>query len=138
MSVPEGGIRGAAARLSAAAIALLRTRIELASVEFAEERERLKAAFALLAVAAVAFGLAAIVVTFGVIAWFWDSHRYEAIIVVALLYAIVGAAALWRHASLRKASPTPFAATTVALRRDVEWLRGEARSGRGGEPPATT
>jgi uncharacterized membrane protein YqjE len=134
MSVPEGGIRGAAARLCAAAIALLRTRVELASVEFAEERERLKAAFALLAVAAVAFGLVAIVVTFGIIAWFWDSYRYEAIVVVALLYAIVGAAALWRHASLRRTAPTPFAATTAALHRDIEQLRGDAR----GEPPATT
>jgi uncharacterized membrane protein YqjE len=138
MSVPEGGIRRAAARLSAAAIALLRTRIELASVEFAEERGRLKVAFALLAVAAVAFGLVAIVVTFGIIAWFWDSYRYEAVVVVALLYAIVGAAALWRHASLSRTAPIPFAATTAALHRDIERLRGEARSERGDDPPATT
>jgi len=131
MSVPEGGVRFVATRLSASAVSLLRTRIELASVEFAEERERLKASIGLVAVAVVAFAFAAVVVTFGIIAYFWDSYRYETIIVVALLYAFVGAAALWRQASLRKAAPTPFAASIDALRKDAEWLQHH----RDGEPP---
>ncbi len=132
MSVPEGGVGKFATRLSASAVSLLRTRIELASVEFAEERERLKASLGFIAVAAVAFGFAAIVVTFGVIAWFWDSYRYEAIVVVALLYAVIGVAALMRQSALRKAAPTPFATSIDALRKDVEWLR----SHRDGDPPA--
>ncbi|MHB8493880.1 MAG: phage holin family protein [Casimicrobiaceae bacterium] len=132
MPVPEGGVRFVATRLSASAISLLRTRIELASVEFAEERERLKATIGLVAVAVVAFAFATVVVTFGVIAYFWDSYRYETIVIVALLYAIVGVAALWRQAYLRKAAPTPFAASIDALRKDVEWLRHH----RDGEPPA--
>jgi uncharacterized membrane protein YqjE len=132
MSVPEGGVGKFATRLSASAVSLLRTRIELASVEFAEERERLKASIGLIAVAAIAFGFAAIVVTFGVIAWFWDSYRYQAIVVVALLYAVVGVAALMRQSALRKAAPTPFATSIEALRKDVEWLRDP----RDGDPPA--
>ena len=123
MSVPEGGVRNVALRLSASALALLRTRAELASIEFAEERERLKASIALIAVAVTAFGFAAVVVTFGVIAWFWDSYRYQAIVVVALLYAIVGVIALRRQSALRKAAPTPFGSSIDALRKDVEWLR---------------
>ncbi len=39
---PAGGLRQALARAGAAAFELLRTRVELASVEFAEERERAK------------------------------------------------------------------------------------------------
>ncbi|HMA30418.1 MAG TPA: phage holin family protein [Casimicrobiaceae bacterium] len=132
MSVLEGGVGKFAARLSASVVSLLRTRIELASVEFAEERERLKASVGLIAVAAVAFGFAAIVATFGIIAWFWDSHRYEAIVVVALVYAVVGIAALMRQSALRRAAPAPFAASLDALRKDVEWLR----SHRDGDPPA--
>ncbi|MGA8033788.1 MAG: phage holin family protein [Casimicrobiaceae bacterium] len=132
MSVPEGGVGKFATRLSASAVSLVRTRIELASVEFAEERERLKASIGLIAVAAVAFGFAAIVVTFGVIAWFWDSYRYEAIVVVALVYAVVGVAALMRQSALRKAAPTPFATSIDALRKDVEWLRRH----HDGDPPA--
>ena len=123
MSGPESGVGNAATRLSASAVALLRTRVELASVEFAEERERLKASIGLIAVAVVAFGFAAIVVTFGIIAWFWDSHRYETIAIVALVYALVGVAALWRQASMRKTAPTPFAGSIDALRKDAEWLR---------------
>lgn len=132
MSVPEGGVGKFATRLSASAVSLLRTRIELASVEFAEERERLKASIGLIAVAAIAFAFAAIVATFGVIAWFWDSHRYEAIVVVALLYAVVGVAAFRRQSALRKAAPMPFAASIDALRKDVEWLRRD----HDGDPPA--
>jgi uncharacterized membrane protein YqjE len=132
MSVPEGGVGKFATRLSASAVSLLRTRIELASVEFAEERERLKASIGLIAVAAIAFGFAAIVVTFGVIAWFWDSYRYQAIVVVALLYAVVGVAALMRQSALRKAAPTPFATSIEALRKDVEWLHRH----HDGDPPA--
>jgi uncharacterized membrane protein YqjE len=131
MSVPEGGVTNVALRLSASAVSLLRTRVELASVEVAEERERLKASIGLIAVAIVAFGFAAVVVTFGVIAWFWDSYRYETIVVVALLYAIVGVAALRRQSALRKAAPTPFAASIDALRKDVEWLRRHHE----GDPP---
>jgi uncharacterized membrane protein YqjE len=132
MSVPEDGVGKFATRLSASAVSLLRTRIELASVEFAEERERLKASIGLIAVAAIAFGFAAIVVTFGVIAWFWDTYRYEAIVVVALLYALVGVVALMRQSALRKAAPTPFATSIDALRKDVEWLRRH----HDGDPPA--
>jgi uncharacterized membrane protein YqjE len=131
MSVPEGGVAGTATRLSASAVSLLRTRIELASVEFAEERERLKMSIGLVAVAIVAFGFAAIVVTFGVIAWFWDSYRYETIAAVALVYAIVGVVALRRQSFLRKAAPTPFSASIDALRKDAEWLRHH----RDGDPP---
>lgn len=123
MSVPEGGVRNVALRLSASALALLRTRVELASVEFAEERERLKVSIALIAIAIIAFGFAAAVVTFGVVVWFWDSYRFQAIAVVALLYAIVGVVALRRQSALRKAAPTPFASSLDALRKDVEWLR---------------
>jgi uncharacterized membrane protein YqjE len=133
MSVPDDGVGKVASRLSASAVSLLRTRVELASVEFAEERERLKASIGLIAIAAIAFGFAAIVVTFGVIAWFWDSYRYEAIVVVALLYAVVGVVALMRQSALRKAAPTPFASSIDALRKDVEWLRrhhdGDPRAG---------
>ncbi|HSQ80779.1 MAG TPA: phage holin family protein [Casimicrobiaceae bacterium] len=134
MSVPEGGIKDVALRLSASAVSLLRTRVELASVELAEERERLKASIALIAVAILAFGFAAVVATFGVIAWFWDSYRYAAIVIVALLYAIVGIAALRRQSALRKAAPTPFTASIDALRKDVEWLRSHHQ---GDRPPGS-
>lgn len=123
MSGEDGGVRDAAMRVGASALALLHTRIELASVEYALERERVKASLELIAVAAVAFALTAMVVTLGIIAWFWDDHRYAAIVIVALAYALAGIAALIAHRRLRRRGTAPFSATTDALRRDAEWLR---------------
>lgn len=123
MSGEDGGVRSAAMRVGASALAVLRTRLELASVELAQERERAKISFALIAAAAVAFALLAVVVTFGIIAWFWDDHRYAAIVIVALAYALAGVAALVVHRRIRREAPAPFGATAEALRRDVEWLR---------------
>src|SRR6185437_6802696 len=94
MSGEDGGIRDAAIRVVASSLALLRTRLELVSVEFAQERERLKSSIVLLAVAAVAFALTAMVVTLGVIAWFWDDHRYAAVAIIAVIYALAGIVAL--------------------------------------------
>ena len=123
MSGEDGGIRDAAIRVGASALALLRTRIELLSVEFAQERERIKSSVVLLAAAAVAFALTAMVVTLGIIAWFWDDHRYAAIVTVAIVYALAGVAAIVAHRRIRREAPTPFGASTEALRRDAEWLR---------------
>ncbi|MBS0326438.1 MAG: phage holin family protein [Proteobacteria bacterium] len=122
MSGEDGGIRDAASRVGASALALVRTRLELASVEFAQERERIKSSIVLIAAAAVAFALTAMVVTLGVIAWFWDDHRYAAIAIVAIVYAAAGIAALAAQRRVRREGAVPFAATAEALRRDAEWL----------------
>ena len=136
MSGEDGGIRDAAIRVVASSLALLRTRLELVSVEFAQERERLKSSIVLLAVAAVAFALTAMVVTLGVIAWFWDDHRYAAIAIIAVIYALAGIVALVAHRRLRREAPVPFGATTDALRRDVEWLRARhPHAHAAGSPP---
>jgi uncharacterized membrane protein YqjE len=52
-SRPQGGVVGAMAQLGASALAILRTRLELASVEFAEARERIKEMVLLAAVGTV-------------------------------------------------------------------------------------
>ncbi|HEX7329260.1 MAG TPA: phage holin family protein [Casimicrobiaceae bacterium] len=127
MSVEDGGIRDAAIRVGASALALLRTRIELLAVEFAQERERIILSVVLIAVASAAFALTAMVVTLGIIAWFWDEHRFLAIVIVAIVYAAAGIAALVAHRRIRRDTPTPFGASTEALRRDVEWLRARHR-----------
>jgi len=116
-----------ASRLGAHAVGLVGTRVELAGVELAEARERLVASLLLVA-AAFGCGLIALMVaTFGVIAWFWDTSRITAIVVIALVY-VAAAALLWqRYHALRLSAPPIFAATVDALRRDVDALRGAPR-----------
>ena len=114
----------AASRLGAHAVGLVGTRVELAGVELAEARERLVASLLLLAAAFGCALMALMVATFGVIAWFWDTSRITAIVVVALVY-VAAAALLWRrHRALDQAAPPIFGATVDALRRDVDALRG--------------
>jgi uncharacterized membrane protein YqjE len=128
-----GGISGALTRLSAALVSLVHTRAALASVEFAEERERAVARLVLLVVAAVAFGFAALFASALVAVWFWDTYRLAAIAGVMLFWAAVGAIAMLRLGQRRRSAPRAFAATLAELERDRAWLEARAARLRDGE-----
>jgi len=119
---PAAGLRGALAQLGASSAAFVRTRLELAALEFAEERERAERKLFLLAVAIVAFAFALLAASAFVVVWFWDTHRLPAIAAVAVFYLAVGAVAAWRVSIGRGSEPRPFAATLAELERDREWL----------------
>lgn len=122
--VPEApSLQVAGLAFLARVLGLAGSRVELAGVELAETRERLVTSLVLVAAAFACATLAMLVATLGVVAWFWDSYRYAAIVVMALAYA--GAAlALWRrHIHLRDTAPALLAATAEALRRDAHCLR---------------
>src|SRR6185436_20176682 len=72
---PRPPLRSALARLSDSALALLRTRGELAAVEYAEERERLKRSAVTLAVALLMLAFALGGVGLWVVVYFWDTGR---------------------------------------------------------------
>jgi uncharacterized membrane protein YqjE len=116
----------AAANVGARALGLLQTRIELASVELAEARIRIVRSLLLAGAALGCALLALMLVTLGIVAWYWDTSRFTAIMVLALVYA--GAAALlWqRYGAIGRAAPELFAATLAALRADADQLRGHA------------
>lgn len=115
----------AAANVGARAIGLVGTRLELAGVELAEARVRLVESLLLLG-AALGFALLTlIVVTFGIVAWFWDDGRFIAITVLAVVYAAV-AGVLWlRFRTLGRTAPALFDSTVAALRADSAALRGK-------------
>jgi uncharacterized membrane protein YqjE len=119
---PAAGLRGALAQLGASSAAFVRTRLELAAVEFAEERQRAQRKMLLLAVAIVAFAFALLAASAYVVVCFWDTHRLPAIAGIAIFYAVIGAIAAWRVAVGRGNEPRPFAATLAELERDREWL----------------
>lgn len=116
------GLRGALARLGAALLGLVHTRLELAAVELAEERARITAHLVLVLVAVFCFMAALFAVSALVVVWFWDTQRIAALCGVAVAYVVIGLAALWRLSLRRKSDAPPFAATRAELERDRAWV----------------
>jgi len=120
---PQGGVMGAMAQLGASAVAMLRTRLELAGVEFAEARELIKQ-MVLLAVVGTVLGLFALLfASLFVIAFFWDDYRLEAVGGVTLFYVAIAALIFARLRKISREAPPPFAATLEELEHDAAALR---------------
>jgi uncharacterized membrane protein YqjE len=122
-SRPQGGVMGAMAQLGASALAILRTRLELASVEFAEARERIKEMVLLAAVGTVLGLFALLFASLFVIAWFWDDYRLEAVGGVTLFYVAITVLIFARLRKISRDAPAPFAATLEELENDAAALR---------------
>lgn len=111
-------LRGALARMANALLGLARTRLELATLEYTEERRRVTQHLALLLAGVGCLLFAAFFVAAGVIVYFWDSYRFTAVIGVIVFFAAIGAALLWRRVELSRMSPAPFASTLAELEKD--------------------
>ena len=118
----QGGLQDALSRLSAAAVALVRTRAEIAALDFDEAGARAKSRVALLVVGLLCLAVAALAATAFVIVCFWDTNRLMAIGVVTIAYTLGGVLALWRFGVRQRTDPKPFAATIAELERDVQWM----------------
>jgi uncharacterized membrane protein YqjE len=122
-SRPQGGAMGAMAQLGASALAMLRTRIELACVEFVEAREHIRD-MVLLAVIGVVLGLFALLfASLFVIAYFWDSYRLAAVGGVTVFYVVIAVLVFARLRAISRDAPPPFAATLEELENDAAALR---------------
>lgn len=123
------GLRGALARAGAAVVELVRTRIELASLEFVEQREHAKKNVVLAVIAGVFLAFAVLSASALVVLVFWDTHRVVAVAGVTAFHALVGIVALMRLRASQRAAPPPFAATLAELERDRQWLAAGLRDG---------
>lgn len=121
---PEGGLKGALARLGASLAGALHTRAELASVELVIERERLLLRLALVVGGVVALAFAMLFAGAFVIVLFWDSHRLRAIAGVALVHAIAGAVLVGKARAIGRDGHMPFAGTLAELDKDRARLSG--------------
>ena len=124
-NAPAGGLRHALARAGGSLLGLVRTRLELASVEYQEAREHAITRLVLVAVVVTAFAFALLMASLLVVVLFWDTHRIAALAAVTLGYVVIGVGAWWRLGVESRAAPAPFAATLAELERDGQWL-GEA------------
>ena len=104
-------------------VELLKTRLDLFSVELQEERERIQQILVLAVAALVCLVFGVLLVTLFVVVVFWDTE-YRLVVLggFALLYLASGVAAglIARHKSRSK--PRIFSATLNELTKDVNRL----------------
>lgn len=115
------GLGDALSAFAATAVAMLRTRLELATVEFEEQRERIKIMLLLVVIASLFACFALIALSALVVVLLWDSYRLAALLGVTVIYIVIAGIAL--YALKQTAAPRPFAATLHELERDAEALR---------------
>lgn len=119
---PAASLAAALSGIAATLVALVRTRLELGTVEFEEEREHLKAMLGLVVVATVFACFALVALSTLIVVWLWDSHPLAALSGVAIVYAIISAGAVLALKQRLYKHGRPFAATLSELERDAETL----------------
>lgn len=109
--------------LVASVVAIGRTRVELFSIEFAEQKENVVRAGVLAAVGLLCLAMAAAVFTAFIIVAFWDTpYRLLAVGLVGLAWLLGGLVCLWRVVRNLREAKHPFVLTLAELERDYEVL----------------
>ena len=112
---------------ASSALNLLRTRLELASIEWAEERERLLTRLGLLFAALLLFILGVLGLCVLAVVYFWDTTAREAAVLVPTALCIVTGLLLY-YLSRRVGQSLPFAATLAEFDKDRAALSPAAPS----------
>ncbi|HEX8012209.1 MAG TPA: phage holin family protein [Casimicrobiaceae bacterium] len=120
---PAAGLGGALSGFAATTVAMLRTRLELATVEFEEERERTKIMLLLVVIATVFSCFALVALSVLIVALLWSSYPLGALVGVVLAYVIIAVLAWYLVRQNARAQGRPFAATLSELERDADALR---------------
>lgn len=115
---PTPPLRETASQLGDSALALFRARLELASIELAEERERLltRLAWLIAGILLLVFALLGLGVLLA--ALLWNSNHLLALVLPTLLFALGGWRLLHRAQALARTGDLPFAATMAEFDKD--------------------
>lgn len=120
------GLGGSLRRFADSVLDLLQTRVEILSLELAEERAALMRLLLVVLAIVACLQLAIVVGLLFVLLVVSQEHRVAVlgIAAAALLLAAVGGA-LWIRSWLR-ARPPMFRTTVAELRKDRDWIRGRS------------
>lgn len=118
----DAGIRELLGRLAVSLASAADTRVQLAALEFAEERERARERLTLLLVAALATGFVLLGLNALVVALLWAQMGWVVIAMLVVLWAAVAGVAAWRLSLASHRDERPFSATLAEFARDRQWL----------------
>jgi uncharacterized membrane protein YqjE len=127
----SAGVRDLLGRLAASVLSALDTRVQLAALEFAEERARTRDTLVLAVVAAIACGFALLGANALFVVLAWERLGWVALLLPTLAWAAIAALAAWRLTTAWRREERPFAATLAEFSRDraffAERFRKEPR-----------
>ena len=116
------GIRDLLGRLAASVASAADTRVQIAALEFAEERDRALERLVPLLIMTIAAAFALLMANMLAVALLWDRLGWITLALLTLLWAAVAGLAGWRLAVASRREQTPFAATLAEFGRDRAWL----------------
>lgn len=122
-TVSSGGIGGSIRRLLESATGFLGSKFELISVEFHEEKRRIVELLILAAAAMLFAVLALTLLTFSIVAYFWETHRMAAIFGVCGVYSLIAILLFNRLRRQAHLKTKVFEATVEEFKNDTEWIR---------------
>lgn len=114
-------------RFSAVLVQGLEYRLDLLTLEFQEEKQRLLGALFLAMIAAFAAFLGFLCLNLLLILLFWETHRVLVVVLMGVFY--IGTAlsiVLWMRDRFRS-EPDPFSASRGELRKDMSFLEGDEK-----------
>jgi uncharacterized membrane protein YqjE len=109
-------------RLAASVAAAVETRVQIAALEFAEERDRAKDRLVLVLVAAVSAGFAVLAANALAVALLWPYIGPMSLSLLIVLWALVAAVASSRLSKMAAHDRKPFSATLAEFERDRAWI----------------
>jgi len=116
------GIRDTLSRLASTVLSAVDTRVQMATLEFAEERERAKQRLVLMLTVAIAlaFGLLAAQALLVVVTW--HTLGWRTLAILTGLWLVLAVVAGWKLSATTNREARPFATTLAELHRDRVWL----------------
>jgi uncharacterized membrane protein YqjE len=127
MNRTDPGLLDAVARVGSSLFGMLQNRLELASLEIGEARERFVFTIVASFAAVLLLGGAVVALTAWIAAAFWPTVGAAVLGWIALVYAATGVGLLlWLRARLRD-DPPLLAETLAELRTDAAMLRGDSK-----------
>jgi uncharacterized membrane protein YqjE len=110
--------QGPLRRIVSSVFAIVETRLELIGIELAQEKERLIGVLFLGLAAMMLSMMALITLTVLVAIAFWDTYRWQSLVVITLVYALVAVLCALRARSGLLNAPNVFDSTIAEFKKD--------------------
>ena len=125
-NTPTGGLLNSVRRIGRSLLALVHNRLDLASVEWQEEKIRLLSLLLQAAAVVVLSTLFLLLVLALVIYALWQVSPWLALGLPTVLFGLTASLLFGNMKRRLKTEPRPFSETINAFKKDVEWLNRKA------------